>query len=396
MIKKMAAGFSALAIASMFAACGDDSSSTGTSYSIENKVNSDGSGTSVVTTPISVDSDKQIITLSMNEEDEYCFLDENKKLDWKSLEKRYTSQMKYLFVGDTLVLINILEGDECDDIDYIDKDGTCYMGNAVMYIGGTSGELEGKWEEADCVYSMSKKKSNCQAEDDDDLGIELKTVFDISGNVIVSTTEYPAGWFNDDTEGNITGSPFESIFIESLYSCLTSSYCSITPHSIFFAGDDLSDIIETNEISIGETSRDKQEFSIDGIDFTVNVNKSLLIDGEESIDVDVTSGEKTCSLNVEYHNLVTEDFCKDENVEKMEFFSGEFCLGEDCDVYKVASGYQDSNSDDFEDCLLEMSIANKNSTDNTLKKQGKSSDELAQKIKAAKKNIFMMLWMASK
>ena len=365
------------AVAAMLFACGDDSSSDSGS-----NASGGGSGEATeVTGKVSINEAKGTIQYYTQRTVEGCF---QKGLDfsWKTVDLKVdTTKLKYEFVDDTLVIYSSIST----------KD---FSTTGLMYVGGKVDEsLNGTWTSTLCYYNQQTAKSSCKKacsvvrekwleknnkksvnDLDDDDRAELNEALDeskclsdksikdvtmkISGSEIkVITQQREVENYDFDDYKN-------SYFISSLYSSISNGACTVPLALGIMTADSMG--VQTarrlagkvKETAIKETSKGKSSLTFevgnDAFPITVKVSKADYDDdnGKVKIAMSVDMGAfsaKVCELQYEAGSVTKSD-CSDDN---SDLFNDPVGVEDDeGGKYKYVSSMEESNADDFNDCLF--------------------------------------------
>jgi hypothetical protein len=137
------------ATAAFFFACSDDSSSDNGAGAKDGKVTVETSGT------IKVDSKNKTVIMAVPNTEEVCVNEDAGIYKWENVDFGTDSTYsKYLFVGDTLVMLDCEEIDEEGEPRYCDDYGQ-------MLVGGNKSNLNGTWKAVPCMYDVEDSVSSC-------------------------------------------------------------------------------------------------------------------------------------------------------------------------------------------------------------------------------------------
>ena len=365
------------ATSAFFFACSDSSSSSD---------NGTDSVTIEVSGTITVDAEKQSLVISVENKEDVC-VNENNAYTWKNVDfGTDTSYAKYLFVGDTLVIIDCEEMNSKGDMKYCDDAGQ-------MLVGGKAGDINGTWKSVLCSYDVEDSVSSCfkscdevggklteeeiekmyeemfdqmseLSDDDDEPAMDPKlmermtcldaddmkryheSVLKISGSSFSSKVTYSYG-DNDKFDDYMN-----SRFMSKLYKSLANGNPSI-PSASYLTEEDSSGVetlIKSAKIEVTKQTKTSVSFKFADQTFSVSVNKLNRTATGSEFNMVITANSKSCELDSE-EGEVTKSTCK---AEYGEFF--------DKDTEKDAAGnkitvvydYEKSNSRDFERCAEAM------------------------------------------
>ena len=337
-----------------FFACSDDSSSdSGTNG---------GSVTIEVSGTISVDQENKAVVVAISNAEDVC-VNENNTYAWKNVDFGVDSSFsKYLFLGDTLVIIDCEEIGKDGEPRYCDDEGH-------MFVGGKADDLNGTWKSVYCMYDTDDETSQCfkackdvpggklteeemakmyedmfssmseldmDAEpevdqkmmdrmtclDEDDLKRYSESVLKISGSSFSSKVTYSYG--DDDNFDDYMNSRFMSKF----YKNLAKGDPSI-PDTYYLTEEDSSGVDQTFSVDVKKFNN-----SVDGREFSMSVSFNSM-----SCDLEAEEGE------------VTKSTCK---AEYGEFFDKETVKDAAGNKITVAYEYEKSNEKDFDRCTDKM------------------------------------------
>ncbi len=382
-----------------FFACSDDSSSdSGTNG---------GSVTIEVSGTISVDQENKAVVVAISNAEDVC-VNENNTYAWKNVDFGVDSSFaKYLFLGDTLVIIDCEEIGKDGEPRYCDDEGQ-------MFVGGKADDLNGTWKSVYCMYDTDDETSQCfkackdvggklteeemakmyedmfssmseldmDAEpevdqkmmdrmtclDDNDLRKFPESTMKISGNSITSKVTYSYG--DDDNFDDYMNSKFMSKF----YKNLGSGDPSI-PDTYYLTEEDSSGVekyIKSAGIEVTKQTKNSVTFKFADQTFSVNIKKfNNSVDGRE-FSMSVSFNSMSCDLDAE-EGEVTKSTCK---AEYGEFFDKETVKDAAGNKITVAYEYEKSNEKDFDRCTDKMV----DSVYAAIKGKGGSSDDECDRI----------------
>lgn len=382
-----------------FFACSDDSSSdSGTNG---------GSVTIEVSGTISVDQENKAVVVAISNAEDVC-VNENNTYAWKNVDFGVDSSFsKYLFLGDTLVIIDCEEIGKDGEPRYCDDEGH-------MFVGGKADDLNGTWKSVYCMYDTDDETSQCfkackdvggklteeemakmyedmfssmseldmDAEpevdqkmmdrmtclDEDDLKRYSESVLKISGSSFSSKVTYSYG--DDDNFDDYMNSKFMSKF----YKNLGSGDPSI-PDTYYLTEEDSSGVekyIKSAGIEVTTQTKNSVTFKFADQTFSVNIKKfNNSVDGRE-FSMSVSFNSMSCDLDAE-EGEVTKSTCK---AEYGEFFDKETVKDAAGNKITVAYEYEKSNEKDFDRCTDKMV----DSVYAAIKGKGGSSDDECDRI----------------
>ncbi len=382
-----------------FFACSDDSSSdSGTNG---------GSVTIEVSGTISVDQENKAVVVAISNAEDVC-VNENNTYAWKNVDFGVDSSFsKYLFLGDTLVIIDCEELGKDGEPRYCDDEGQ-------MFVGGKADDLNGTWKSVYCMYDTDDETSQCfkackdvggklteeemakmyedmfssmseldmDAEpevdqkmmdrmtclDDNDLRKFPESIMKISGNSLTTKITYSYG--DDDNFDDYMNSRFMSKF----YKNLGSGDPSI-PDTYYLTEEDSSGVekyIKSAKIEVTKQTKNSVTFKFADQTFSVNIKKfNNSVDGREFA-MSVSFNSMNCDLEAE-EGEVTKSTCK---AEYGEFFDKETVKDAAGNKITVAYEYEKSNEKDFDRCTDKMV----DSVYAAIKGKGGSSDDECDRI----------------
>ena len=360
-----------------FFACSDDSSSDSGS-------NGNGSVTIEVSGSITVDAEKQTAVIVVENNEDVC-VNENNTYSWKNVDfGADTSYGKYLFVGDTLVIIDCEEMTKKGDMKYCDDDGQ-------MLVGGKAGDINGTWKSVLCSYDVDDSVSTCfkscdevggkltdeemermyeqmysgmtelsddepaidpklmermSCLDEDEMKRYSEAVLKISGSSFSSKVTYNYG------EKDSFDDYMNSRFMSKLYKSLANGDPEI-PSASYLTEEDSSGVekyIKSAKIEVTSQTKNSVTFKFADQTFSVNIKKlSRTMDGSE-FDMVVTANSTSCELESE-EGEVTKSTCK---AEYGEFFDKDTERDAAGNKITIADYYEKSNGRDFERCTEAM------------------------------------------
>ena len=363
-------------VVAMLYACGSDSD--GGSGSIAGGDGSEQHGLVVI------DESKSLIKPYLQYVEEGCFMS-GLDFSWKTVELGVDQlAYKYEFVGDTLVL----------------HSGKAFTDHGLMYVGGSNGNLNGTWQSTLCTYDNEEEETTChklcsdvkatllkkyEVTSEDELDDVDREDFDdeyeakkrktkclenseapyitikISGDDITIIEKDREAEekkeFTDYMNSAYISGLYEAIYNESRYA---PSF-----QELFYA--DSADVKKYRKRADIE-EKGKTEKSVTFIvdeDDTVSVTvNNVSVDeenGKKEVSMVVKSGKRTCELQYKAGRVNKGD-CDDGN---LAYFNDPMKLeAEDGTVYKKVSYMEDSNEDDFDECVGKiLRVFAKNSDD---------------------------------
>ncbi len=307
--KILSLGLSLMMGASILVACGDDSgSSSGSDDASASKIKVDEKNSTIVVTE-DIDEDRCVV--------------KDKSYDMKTFTLHYETNYKYLFVADTLVLLN--------------------GAFSTVLIGGEKDELYGTWEElSNCKYDEVAKKITCKKESS-----SSKWFYEFTETSLIMREEGKspiAGFFSDDY--------MNSSLMTEMYDVMFGEGGAFTAVSVRFVDSaGVKEAIEKYGIEVKSKDKAKETFEVGGQTFEVKVEASDIETDWNNISASVKSGDKTCEMTFEQTYIITSDLCKASN-EK--YFSNVDDEDENGEKYEYVFVYEKSDEDEFEKCIRDL------------------------------------------
>ena len=249
----------------------------------------------------------------------------------------------YIFVGDTLVLIQSQEGDP----------DTMF----TVLVGGSANKLLGDWAFTTCDY-----KAGSISCDNEPKSYTTHYVFEADsqfvyftqadGNCIPAESIIPSDGTLDKDE-----SYTDTYAMRDIYNSIISikkgetHNISIFPFSFF---DQLGGgITIPSEVTISSQSKYAVTFTIGGQEFSATIGENThriqyYSDSQSEVDLTLASGGKTCQLHYFRDAKLTSETCKAENAPYFEMDTNEKTGIEYVDSYRV------DNIDEFKACLITL------------------------------------------
>ena len=364
-------------IVAMLYACGSDSD--GGSGSIVAGDGSEQHGRVVI------DESKSLIKPYLQDAVEGCFMS-GLDFSWKTVELGIEQlSFKYEFVGDTLVL----------------HSGKSYTEHGLMLVGGTNGNLNGTWQSTLCTYNNDEEETTChklcrdvkasllkkyEVDSEDELDeVDLEDFYNEYETKRIKTSCYEDDEITDVTI-KISGDDITIIekdreteedeeftdymnsgYISTLYEAIyNESTYAPSFYEIFYA--DSADVKKYRKrADIEEKGKTDKAVTIivdedDTISVAVNNVNLDEENGKTEVSMVVKSGKRTCELQHK-SGRVNKGDCDADN---LAYFNDPSKLeAEDGTVYKKVSYMEDSNAEDFNDCVSKIlrTLAKKKSSD---------------------------------
>lgn len=294
-----------VACALVLSSCGSDSSN--------------GPGSDVSKTKISIDELNRTITSYENESYDFCVYDSvGNRFDWKRnmVTELDTFEIHYLFKGDTLVLFE--EGDD-----------------GIVLVGGKANSLYGTWKDLKfCDYDSDVDEIDC-ANVSDFSNIYYQITF--HKNFVETEVVYPS----------LLGDYTNSVWMSGFYYGLSAKSISFDPLNIFISDSLSAEMLQELGVEVKFQSKSKISFvfgeknvSVEFADVTGDAHNF-------SYTANVLVDDKTCSLLFARTDEVSENLCSIENADYFDL--EEYESSDSSFVY--AYRYDRDNSDEFFECL---------------------------------------------
>ena len=248
----------------------------------------------------------------------------------------------YIFVGDTLVVIQAQEGDP-DTM-------------ATVLVGGSANKLLGDWSFTTCDYKAGSISCNKEPKSytihyvfEADSQFVYYTLAD--GSCIPPESLMPSDGTLDKDE-SYTDSYAMRFIYESIISIKKGDTHNIyiDPSSFFLQK---GGITVPSEVAISSQSKYAVTFTIGGQEFSATLGENThriqyYSDSQSEVDLDLASGSKVCHLHYFRDAKLTSETCKAENAPNFELDTHEETGIEYVDAYKV------DNIDEFKACLITL------------------------------------------
>ena len=248
----------------------------------------------------------------------------------------------YLFVGDTLVLIQSQEGDPDSMI--------------TVLVGGSANQLLGDWSFTTCDYKAGTISCNKEPK-----SYTIHYVFEADsqfvyftqadGNCIPAESIMPSDGTLDKDESYTDTYAMRSLY-ESIINIKKGDThnISISPSSFFLQS---GGITVPSEVTISSQSKYAVTFTIGGQEFSATIGENThriqyYSDSQSEVDLDLASGSKVCHLHYFRDAKLTSETCKAENAPNFELDTHEETGVEYVDSYNV------ENIDEFKACLITL------------------------------------------
>ena len=248
----------------------------------------------------------------------------------------------YLFVGDTLVLIQSQEGDPDSMI--------------TVLVGGSANQLLGDWSFTTCDYEAGSISCNKKAKP-----YTIHYVFEADSQFVYYTLADgscipPESLMPSDGTLDKDESYTDTYAMLWLYNSIINikkgdtKNISIYPYDFFLQK---GGITVPSEVAISSQSKYAVTFTIGGQDFSATIGENThriqyYSDSQSEVDLDLASGSKVCHLHYFRDAKLTSETCKAENAPNFELDTHEETGIEYVDSYKV------ENIDEFKACLITL------------------------------------------
>ena len=371
----------ALLSAIFISACGDDNSSSVPDSSLESSssvedierssdaISSEASTQSSATEPYSSPSTESSSSAVASAKD-YCSTNFRYKYNHDKANKKFTifedysydecqhlngnytfvhidevlqHKRSYIFVGDTLVLIQNNEGDP-DTM-------------ATVLVGGSTNNLLGDWSFTTCDYEAGSISCNNKPESytvhyvfEADSQFVYYTLAD--GSCIPPESLMPSDGTLDKDESYTDTYAMQEIY-NSIISIKKGETHNIIIFPFSFFHQSGGGITIPSEVAISSQSKYAVTFTIGGQEFSAtlgeNTHRIQYYSGAQyEVDLDLASGSKVCHLHYFSDAKLSSETCKAENAPNFELDTHEETGVEYVDSYNV------ENIDEFKACLITL------------------------------------------
>ena len=247
----------------------------------------------------------------------------------------------YIFVGDTLVLIQSKEGDP-DTM-------------TTVLVGGSANNLLGDWAFTTCDYEAGSISCNNKPKPytihyvfEADSQLVYTTLAD--GSCIPAESLMPSDGTLDKDESYTDTYAMRFIY-ESIINIKNGNTQSIIFPWSFFLQE--GGITVPSEVTISSQSKYAVAFTIGGQEFSVtigeNTHRIQYYSGSQSeVDLDLTSGSAVCHLHYFSDSKLTSETCKAENAPYFQLYTHEES------GIEYVEGYEIKNIDEFKACLIAL------------------------------------------
>ena len=248
----------------------------------------------------------------------------------------------YIFVGDTLVVIQAQEGDP-DTM-------------ATVLVGGSANNLLGDWSFTTCDYEAGSISCNKEPK-----SYTIHYVFEADSQFVYYTLA-DGSCIPAESLMPRDGTLYKDESYTDTYAMLwlynsiinikkgDTKNISIYPYDFFLQS---GGITVPSEVTISSQSKYAVSFTIDGQEFSATIGENThriqyYSDSQSEVDLDLASGSKVCHLHYFRDAKLTSETCKAENAPNFELDTHEETGVEYVDSYKI------ENIDEFKACLITL------------------------------------------
>ena len=248
----------------------------------------------------------------------------------------------FIFVGDTLVIIQNNEGDP-DTM-------------ATVLVGGSANNLLGDWSFTTCDYEAGSISCNNKPE-----SYTIHYVFEADSQFVYYTLADgscipPESLMPSDGTLDKDESYTDTYAMLWLYNSIINikkgdtKNISIYPYDFFLQS---GGITIPSEVAISSQSKYAVTFTIGGQEFSATIGENThriqyYSDSQSEVDLDLASGSRVCHLHYFRDAKLTSETCKAENAPNFELDTHEETGVEYVDSYKI------ENIDEFKACLITL------------------------------------------
>lgn len=248
----------------------------------------------------------------------------------------------YIFVGDTLVVIQAQEGDP-DTM-------------ATVLVGGSANQLLGDWSFTTCDYKAGTISCNKEPK-----SYTIHYVFEADSQFVYYTLADgscipPESLMPSDGTLDKDESYTDTYAMQHIYNSIISIKKGETHNVIIFPSSFFlqnGGVTVPSEVTISSQSKYAVTFTIGGQEFSATIGENThriqyYSDSQSEVDLTLVSGGKTCQLHYFRDAKLTSETCKNENAPYFELDTHEETGIEYVDSYKV------ENIDEFKACLITL------------------------------------------
>ena len=252
------------------------------------------------------------------------------------------NKRSFIFVGDTLVIIQNNEGDP-DTM-------------ATVLVGGSANNLLGDWSFTTCDYEAGSISCNNKPE-----SYTIHYVFEADSQFVYYTLADgscipPESLMPSDGTLDKDESYTDTYAMLWLYNSIINikkgdtKNISIYPYDFFLQS---GGITIPSEVAISSQSKYAVTFTIGGQDFSATIGENThriqyYSDSQSEVDLDLASGSRVCHLHYFRDAKLTSETCKAENAPNFELDTHEETGVEYVDSFKI------ENIDEFKACLITL------------------------------------------
>ena len=286
------------------------------------------------------DANKKFTIFENHSYDECQHLNDN--YAFTHIDEVLQHKRSFIFVGDTLVIIQNNEGDPDTA--------------ATVLVGGSANKLLGDWSFTTCDYKAGSISCNKEPKSytihyvfEADSQFVYYTLAD--GSCIPPESLMPSDGTLDKDE-SYTDSYAMRFIYESIISIKKGDTHNIyiDPSSFFLQK---GGITVPSEVAISSQSKYAVTFTIGGQEFSATLGENThriqyYSDSQSEVDLDLASGSKVCHLHYFRDAKLTSETCKAENAPHFVLDTHEETGIEYVDAYKI------ENIDEFKACLITL------------------------------------------
>ena len=350
----------AITISLALAACGDDSSSNANNGS--GKSMGDDAFSWTATLYVN-ESEHTLIMAIENYETMMCVVEET-GYNWKTVYiTEESDSMMYEFRNDTLVLYDIDEGKP--EFEYGD-----------IMVGGTAGNIYGRWTYTGCRYNKNNDTTTCNEKK---LRYTHRTITFSNGKAEIYYKIYYDRYLEDNSDF------MNSYFMSQLIHTLSGNYPEIYLSEIdYMDSSSVQATAEKNGVVFTSKTKTNATFVLGGKTYSVNMkhvdmhlNREGFFIANENRDfqVEVSDGITTCTGEYFTHYMDA-DYCKVEYKDNLRIHEREYSNHE---MFIAAEKYSRDNEDEFKQCVVGIAYKKYDPLD------GYSAPEVAKKLKKYRK-----------
>ena len=349
-----------ITISLALAACGDESSSNANGGSGKSMGDDAFSWT---VTLYANESEHTLIMAIENYETMMCVVEEQ-GYTWKTVYiTEEPDSMMYEFRNDTLVLYDIDEGKP--EFDYGD-----------IMVGGTAGNIYGRWTYTGCRYNKNNDTTTCNEKK---MRYSERALTFSKGKAEIYYKIYYDRYLKDNSDF------MNSYFMSQLIHTLSGNYPEIYLSEIdYMDSSSVQATAEKNDVVFTSKTKTNATFVLGGKTYSVNMkhvdmhlNREGYFIANENRDfqVEVSDGITTCTGEYFTHYMDA-DYCKVEYKDNLRIHEREYSNHE---MFIAAEKYSRDNEDEFKQCITGIAYKTYNPLD------GYSAPEVAKALKKYRK-----------